>query len=215
MVTQLIRSHIAQVLSVPNSDAVMRERIAQLSTGNGQALPAQAQAQIVAVVHGYVMGTVDLLDACADAAARAGVAQFVMPLLDLSGRYFLTPQDYVPDGLGLLGLLDDAYLARHLLAQISALYQQNTGIALIPVPLAADNTIVRALIGEPLASRLDQEVASTIQSAIVQANMSQMYGTPQGLGVSSPTGGPGAWGGCVEDELARIGAECGISINYE
>jgi hypothetical protein len=215
MVTQLIRSHIAQVLSVPNSDAVMRERIAQVVSGNGQALPPQAQAQIVEIVRGYVMGTVDLLDACAAASGRAGVAQFVMPLLDLAGRYFLAPQDYVPDGMGLLGLLDDAYLARHLLAQISALYQQNTGMALIPVPLAADNAIVRTLIGEPLASRLDQEVASTIQSAVVQASMNQMYGTPGGLGVSSPTGGPGAWGGCFEDEMARIGAECGISINYE
>ncbi len=215
MVTQLIRSHIEQVLSAPNSDAVMQERIAQVVTGSGQTLPAEAQSQVVAVVRGYVMGTVDLLDACAAASARAGVAQFVMPLLDLSGRYFLTPQDYVPDGLGLLGLLDDAYLARHLLAQISALYQQNTGVALIPVPLASDNAIVRALIGEPLASRLDQEVASTLQSAVVQASMGPLYGTPQGLGVASPTGGPGAWGGCFEDEMARIGAECGISINYE
>ena len=214
MVTQLIRSHIAQVLAMPHTDQVMRERIGQIASANGQTIPPQAEAQILDVVRGYVTGTVDLLDACSDASHQAGVAQFVMPLLDLAGRYFLTPQDYIPDSLGLLGLLDDAYLARHLLAELSALYQQHTGIPLIPVPLADDNAIVRTLIGEPLASRLDEEVASTVQSALVQTRMGPMYAAGQGLHVSSRTGGPGSWGGCIEDEIARIGAECGISINY-
>ena len=86
-------------------------------------------------------------------------------------------------------------------------------LPLLQIELDGDNAVVRAIIGEPLASTLDQDVATTIQTAIVQQQVSQLYG--QGtLNVGSRTGGPGSWGGCVEDEIARLGAECGISINY-
>jgi uncharacterized membrane protein YkvA (DUF1232 family) len=213
MVTQLIRQQIAQALALPHSNQVFAERMQEIASAQNLSLDDGAIAQYAALATNYIEDTVNLLDACAIASQQAGVAPQVMPLLELVGQYFLNTQDYIPDNYGLYGLLDDAYIAKNLLVQISAVFQQYTGYPLLQITLEGDNALVRTIIGEPLASTLDQEVANTLQTAIVQQQVSQLYG--QGtLDVGSRTGGPGSWGGCIEDEIARLGAECGISINY-
>ncbi len=213
MVTQLIRQQIAQVLALPHSNEVFAERMRAIAAAQNQTLDDAAISQYADLANRYVEDTVNLLDACALASQQAGIAPQVMPLLELVGQYFLKTQDYIPDSYGLYGLLDDAYIAKNLLVQISALYQQFTGFPLLQIALDEDNALVRVIIGEPLASTLDREVATTLQNAIVQQQIQMLQG--QGtLAVGSRTGGPGSWGGCIEDEIARLGAECGISINY-
>ena len=213
MVTQLVRQQIAQALALPHSDKIFAERMREIASAQNLSLDDNAIAQYSELATRYVNDTADLLDACASASQQASVAQQVMPLLELSGQYFLTTQDYIPDNYGLYGLLDDAYIAKNLLVQISAMFQQYTGYPLLHIALDGDNALVRVMIGEPLASTLDQEVANTLQNAIVQQQVNQMQGQHT-LDVGSRTGGPGSWGGCIEDEIARLGAECGISINY-
>ncbi len=212
MVTQLIRQQIAQTLALPHSNQVFARRMRDIASAQNLSLDDDAIAQYAALVTNYIEDTADLLDACAFASQRAGVAPQVMPLLEFVGRYFLNTQDYIPDSFGLYGLLDDAYIAKNLLVQISAVFQQYTGYPLLQIALDGDNALVRTIIGEPLASTLDQDVANTLHTAIVQQQVSQLYGHGT-LNVGSRTGGPGSWGGCIEDEIARLGAECGISIN--
>ena len=213
MVTQLIRQQIAQALALPHSNQVFAERMREIASAQNLSLDDDAINQYATIVTKYIEDTVNLLDACANASHQAGVAPQVMPLLEFVGQYFLNVQDYIPDNYGLYGLLDDAYVAKNLLVQISAVFQQYTGYPLLLITLDDDNAIVRTLIGEPLASTLDQEVTNTLQTAFVQQQVSQLYGQDT-LNVGSQTGGPGSWGGCIEDEIARVGAECGISINY-
>ena len=216
MVTQLIRQKIAAAVGSQQGMELLAERLGQIGAEQGQEMSPEAIRQIVGVVRDYVESTPNLLEACAFAANQAGVGGFVMPILEVAAGYFMEPMDFIPDHFGLYGLLDDAYLTQNLLAQISGLYQQQTGMPLLPISLDGANQIVRGIIGEPLAGRLDQAVAQTIQTAIVQQSLGQLAAQPGTLDFSgySPTGGPGSWGGCVEDEIARIGAECGISINY-
>ena len=213
MVTQLIRQQIAQALALPHSNQVFAERMREIASAQNLSLDGDAINQYATIVTKYIEDPVNLLDACANASHQAGVASQVMPLLELVGQYFLNVQDYIPDNYGLYGLLDDAYVAKNLLVQISAVFQQYTGYPLLLITLDDDNAIVRTIIGEPLASTLDQEVTNTLQTAFVQRQVSQLYGQDT-LNVGSRTGGPGSWGGCIEDEIARVGAECGISINY-
>jgi uncharacterized membrane protein YkvA (DUF1232 family) len=168
------------------------------------------------VMEQYVRDTVDLLEACSMAANQAGIGALVDPILAVATQYFLQPLDFIPDEAGLYGLLDDAYLARSLIAQVSELYRHRTGVPLVPFDLVPDNVTVRAVIGEPVATQLDRTVAGTLQNAVVQQSLAGLYGhnsTLNGFEHLSATGGPGSWGGCVEDEIARLGAECGISIN--
>ncbi|MHC4946816.1 MAG: hypothetical protein ACYTG1_00945 [Planctomycetota bacterium] len=216
MITQMMRQQIGNVLGSPHSRDVFLERLRQIAASQGQPLTDDAADRLAKLAEGCVTSSVDLLEACAVAGRQAGVAPFVEPILEAAARYFLEPQDFIPDHAGLYGLLDDAYLARRLMAEISELYRQHTGMPLLPVDLGADNLVIRSIIGEPLASTLDQTVAQTIQGAIVQHNLAQLYGhgATLDLGGQSPTGGPGSWGGSFEDEITRVGAECGISINW-
>jgi len=213
MVTQLVRQQIAQALALPHSNQVFAERMREIASAQNLSLDDDTIARYSELANRYIQDTADLLDACAFASQQAGVTAEVMPLLELVGQYFLNTQDYIPDSYGLYGLLDDAYIAKNLLVQISAVFQQYTGYPLLQIELDGDNALVRVIIGEPLASTLDQEVADTMQNAIVQQQANQMHGQHT-LDVGSRTGGPGSWGGCIEDEIARLGAECGISINY-
>ena len=215
MIAQMLRQQIATVLSLPHSREVFDERLQQIAGTQSQTLSQPAMDEFAGVAEQYVTETVGLLEACDYASNQASVGYLVSPMLNAAAQYFLNPQDFIPDNAGLYGLLDDAYLARTLIAQISDLYRQNVGVPLLPIDLHRDNQVIRSIIGEPVASQLDHAVASTLQAVIVQQNMASLYaqGSPLDIQGGSGTGGPGSWGGCVEDELARLGAECGISFN--
>jgi uncharacterized membrane protein YkvA (DUF1232 family) len=211
-----IRQHIDRVLSDPQSFEIAEQRLRQLVSQQGQSISEQQLRQFIAQLQAYVQGTPDLLDACAQAAAQAGVGHVVLPVLDIAGQYFLQPMDSIPDHFGLYGLLDDAYATQTLLIQISNVYAQSTGVPLLPFNLAGASMIVRGIIGEPIASQLDAAVVQTVQGALIQNNLAQLqvYGAGLPFADSYGTGGPGSWGGTWEDEMSRIGAECGISINW-
>lgn len=216
MLISQIRQQIAQSLVAPHSRQLFERRLQELAAQQGQRLDPEAVAGLTALVEQYVGETVDLIETCAVAADQAGIGSSITPVLKAAAQYFLTPHDYLPDHLGLYGLLDDAYLARSLIGQVSILYQQHTGVPLLPFDVHPFSGVVRALIGEPATMQLDQIVVSTIQQAVMQYQLNQMYAQRAGtlpMGMSR-TGGPGSWGGTWEDEFSRQAAELGISVNW-
>ena len=214
MIAMMIRQQIATVLGLEHSRSVFDQRLREIASTQSQTLSQAEIDEFANVAETYVRDTVDLLEACDIASKQAGVAHIVGPMLNQAAQYFLAPEDFIPDSAGLYGLLDDAYLSRSFVAHISDQYRQHTGVPLLPVDLHRDNLVIRAIIGEPVASQLDHAVVNAMQQAIMQQNMAGLYaqGTPLNLGGGSRTGGPGSWGGSVEDEIARLSAECGISI---
>lgn len=211
-----IHRQIAQNLAAPNSRQLFEQRLQQLATLQGQRLDANGVASLTALTEQYVSETVDLIEACVVAANQASIGNSIAPVMEAAAQYFLAPHDYLPDHLGLYGLLDDAYLARSLIGQVSILYQQHTGVPLLPFDIHPFSGVVRALIGKPATMQLDQIVVSTIQQAVMQHQLNQMYAQRAGtlpMGMSR-TGGPGSWGGTWEDEFSRQAAELGISVNW-
>lgn len=209
MVTNVIRDQINRTFNTPGFDSFARQRIRELS--NATTIDPATEDRLIGLLCQYVERAPQLLEACYGAAQQAGVANEAAPILEAAARYFLEPQDFIPDQMGLYGLLDDAYQSNRFVARTSELYQQYTGRPLLALDLSGMNTRARSIIGEPLASQLDQVVDSTVQSIIQQI---QLLAQQRQQFQVSPTGGPGAWGGTWEDEMARTGAELGISINW-
>jgi hypothetical protein len=212
-----IRYQITQNLSMMHSHRFFEERLKQLATVQGIQLDKNGITSITLSVEQYVYQTVDLIETCANAASQVGLGEFVAPILNGAAQYFMTPQDYLPDHTGLYGLLDDAYLARCLISQVSDLYRQQMGVPLLPFDIHPDQLrqVVRALIGEPVATQLDQVVANTIHQALIQ-HLNGLYAQQaRTLPVQSGsrTGGPGSWGNNFESEIARQAAELGISFD--
>jgi uncharacterized membrane protein YkvA (DUF1232 family) len=133
-------------------------------------------ASTVAFVEDYVRHAPALLELLAAAARRTGAAQEVAPVLDAAEQYFFAPLDLIPDQLGLVGLMDDAYLAHSLIHAASDRYRQRTGVPLLSLPagLAQANQVIRALIGEPIASQLDLAVVGVLGMPAIQQALAQL-----------------------------------------
>jgi uncharacterized membrane protein YkvA (DUF1232 family) len=209
MVTNVIRDQIKRIFDTPGFDGVARQRIRELS--GAAALDPAKEDRLIGLLCQYVERAPQLLEACYGAAQQAGVANEAAPILEAAARYFLEPQDFIPDQMGLYGLLDDAYQSNRFVERTSELYQHYAGRPLLALDLSSMNAVARSVIGEPLASQLDQVVDTTVQSIAQQI---QLLAQQRQQFQVSPTGGPGAWGGTWEDEMSRTGAELGISINW-
>lgn len=204
-----LHAHIASIRQVPNSHQALRQRLAQLIPGGTAAQMAtfeQALDQAIDVVP-------DLLMALATASQQAGIAHLVGPILQQSQQYFFETYDLIPDPYGILGLMDDAYLVHGYLAQLNQAYRMHTGLLLVPYDSAQIMGLLRAVLGPVVAQRLDETVAMAVGQAVQQSYYQQLM--QQGASMqfqSSRTGGPGSWGGSSEDEIARLAAEAGISL---
>ncbi len=211
MLTIAIRKHIENTMALTSGDEMLHERLRAVLAAQGAG--DEAVEPMFEQLRAYVRGTPELIDRCALSALQVGTEAAVIPILQVAANYFLQPQDIIPDHIGLYGLLDDAYLAQSMLQLASDVHMQLAGLPLLTQSLAGSNRLVRMILGEPIASQLDEIVAQTIQTAVVQAQLRQAAAGSASLN-NDPTGGPGSWGPSFEDEISRIAASCGISISW-
>ncbi|MGE3107158.1 MAG: hypothetical protein AB7G11_07025 [Phycisphaerales bacterium] len=122
----------------------------------------------VAFIRQYVQATPLLLEAIESAAEAANVKHDLLPVLTAAEDYFLQSVDFIPDHLGLAGVIDDAYLAQSLLQVLSDSHKGCCGEALIPFDLAPANALIRRMIGEPTATSLDAAVQEALGLPDVQ-----------------------------------------------
>ncbi len=78
------------------------------------------------------------------------------PVRAVIGHSFATPPERHPDHVGLAALLDDAYLAHRALEEINEQLQPACRMPLLPMDPMVANMVVRDLLGEQLASELDE-----------------------------------------------------------
>lgn len=133
---------------------------------------------ILPFIHAYIEGTPDLLDAAFAAATAAGAGPAMQPIFDAALRYWQEPADLVPDDLGMLGLLDDAYLSLRLLESVSVVQRAKTGRPLLSIDLEGVNHRVRELLGEPTATRLDELVEETLRSPPLRISVEMLAASP-------------------------------------
>jgi len=110
----------------------------------------------------YIHHVPDFLDALKCAAERAGIENHVFPFLKVADDYFLTPPELPNDHVGLMALMDEAYLAHRLFEEVNDRYIARVGIPLIPWDMTLANVVAHQLVGETLANRLDHFVHNTV-----------------------------------------------------
>jgi hypothetical protein len=84
-------------------------------------------------------------------------------ILEMVESYWFEGDDIIPDDLGVIGLLDDAYCSLTSLQAVSDHYRLQSGKFLFPDDLTAANRAMRKIIGEPYASDLDRVVITALQ----------------------------------------------------
>ena len=121
-------------------------------------------------VIGYVEQVPYMLKVASTAAANVGLDSEMEQILEMVRSYWAQDLDFIPDHLGVIGLLDDAYCSLTSLQAVSDHYQLQTGKFLFPDDLTAANRMMRKIIGEPYISDLDRFVTNAIKEAgVMQA----------------------------------------------
>jgi uncharacterized membrane protein YkvA (DUF1232 family) len=104
----------------------------------------------------------DLFQNLHDAAEEAGIAAQVDPVLETAQHYFLDPDDVLPDHHGVLGLLDDMYLALSVIHAVSEAQRQRAGQPLMDADLTDLIEAVRPLFTGPRLAALDQRIGRSL-----------------------------------------------------
>lgn len=138
-----------------------------------------------------------------ETARIAGLEVEMSSVLEAAASYWEMAEDIIPDRLGLLGVLDDAYCSLTLIQGVSDRHEHETGRRLFSPDLEAANEAMRRLIGEPVASQLDMFVGSKFKAdPMVQMVRALTAVSLDGDGLRIPED-PGIWGGRPVDEVVQ------------
>lgn len=200
MESKQIQALIEDGKSIERRSGMLRQAIINLATGNGRRVTELDVQKVINFISEYIEHALALMMLIEDAALNSGVQHDVQPVLDATEDYFLAEDDIIPDHLGLVGLVDDAYLTHKLMQAISDRYRSQSGESLLPLDPQQDNAFVRRLIGEPFVTILDDHVAATLDGLTVQQNIKQIL---LALGQMNLSSGPDPiWGNTRTTEIS-------------
>lgn len=204
MQTDQIKTQIRQGIEIERQTGLLRQSVINLASVNDRTVTELDIQKVIDFVSEYIEHALALMQLIEESAGNAGALDDVQPILDACEEYFLAEDDIIPDHLGLVGLVDDAYLTHSLLQAFADKYKTYSGTSLLPLESHKDNAFVRRLIGEPFASILDEHVSATLDGPGLQQYRTQIL---QALGELNLSSKPDpVWGHAKASEIidARI-----------
>jgi uncharacterized membrane protein YkvA (DUF1232 family) len=148
--------------------------LAKASPGSTEVEREASAARVVGLIRGYVETTPDVVDATLAAAEKAGVRAEIEPMFVAALAYIEEDLDFIPDSLGLAGLVDDAYMVHGLMQEVSHRHRALTGHDLLSSASFESSQRIRRLIGEPTATRLDVAIVAFARRAKVRDVVEQV-----------------------------------------
>jgi hypothetical protein len=126
------------------------------------------------VIH-YVEHVPDFIEAVSNITNDAGIYDYSDQFITTARNYFLNPPNSVSEHKhsGLIGLLDEAYLAHRFMEEVNDRFIGQIGIPLAPMDMTRSNIIVHHLIGEPFANELDEAVHYSVESLMTKEDAFQ------------------------------------------
>ncbi|MFK7975310.1 MAG: hypothetical protein AB8C02_04200 [Halioglobus sp.] len=160
LIRELIEIAVEQESKHGRLNTVLRQRLPELESA--LVLPADAPvAALVRFVTRYIRSVPSCLRLVTAVSKRQGFFEYAAPFIRLAEDYFLQPPDEVGKSEGLEALLDEAFLAHRLLEEVNDSHIKHLQRPLLPFDMTEANIIVHHLIGDDLATRLEQLVDYT------------------------------------------------------
>jgi hypothetical protein len=179
-----IRALIGEAAHLEQQTGMLRRAVVDLARLNGRSLSGPQAQGVIDFVGEYIEHAPALMWLIKEAAAKEGALGEVQPILDATEDYFLAEDDVIPDHLGMIGLVDDAYLTHTLMQAISDRHMSQSGKSVLPVESHEINAFIRRLIGEPFVSILDEHVSATLNRPSVQNKFDQLLAAMGSLNLS-------------------------------
>jgi len=168
METGLIQKIIADQFADPSSAVDLHELLTAVAARLG-ANPSEVElAHGSSFIYNYMEQVPYLLTVAWTSARSVGLETEIKSILEMVESYWIEDDDVIPDFLGIVGLLDDAYCSLSSLQSLSDLYRMQTGKFLFPDDLSSANKIMAKIIGEPYITQLDEIVGKAVAEAHVK-----------------------------------------------
>lgn len=168
---------------------IVRNQLAKQAETSGASSSAEEREHMTrAILEGWRLQleqVPELLDAVGESAAAARVGDAVAPILAAAEEYFLDADDVLPDRLGILGLMDDMYLALSLLSSVSEQYRHLTGHPLIDADLGPAIQPVRALFKGKRLAALDASIQTTLCRPAMMSSIQALSSLERPLAVKN------------------------------
>lgn len=174
MNTAAIEEMISGICHDPHAARDLHDLLAVIAVRRGIEPEERELARGTKFVVGYIEQVPYMLKVAATAAANVGLEAEMDRIVDMVQSYWAMDEDVIPDHLGVIGLLDDAYCSLVTLQAVSDHYRLQTGKHMFPDDLTAANKVMRKIIGDPYVAELDNFVANAIEDAGVMEAVKSM-----------------------------------------
>jgi len=185
MDTHLIESMIDGLGPALHEDPQLRELLAAVADRNGAESPPEALDRAAKFVTAYIHQVPYMVKVARTAASTVGLEKEMDCILGIVDSYWREGDDVIPDDMGVIGLLDDAYCSLTLLQSVSDNYRLLTGKYLFPDDLSTANEAMQKIIGEPYISELDSLVVRTMKEACLIESVKQLADDEKRLALNS------------------------------
>jgi uncharacterized membrane protein YkvA (DUF1232 family) len=172
--TSSIEAIIAECSAEHADDHELRDLLAAIAERHGRLVDGNEISLAVRFVSSYISQAPYMMKVAWTAGRSIGLESEMDRILHAVQSYWEQHDDIIPDNLGMIGLLDDAYCSLCTLQAVSDHFQLQTGKYLFPDDLSAANRIMRKIIGEPYASDLDKLVMTTMRESRVVESMKKL-----------------------------------------
>jgi len=162
--TKAIESMIADLCAGSDTEPELHDLLAAVAEQQGVEPQPEDLARGARFVLAYIEQVPYMMKIAWTAASNVGLEQEMQRILEMVESYWAEGNDVIPDELGAIGLLDDAYCSLTSLQSVSDHYRLQTGKHLFPNDLGEANRAMRRIIGEPYASELDRLVIRTMKA---------------------------------------------------
>lgn len=171
MTTPTIRKIISKAIVSEQNTGQLRAFLGKQQTQLSQTLILPKHdpiSTLIIFITGYVESVPSSLDLVETVSKKLGFYNYASPFLLLAEDYFLHPPEAIADTQGLMGLLDEAFLAHRLLEEVNDNHMRHLNRPLLPVDMTEANAIVHHLIGDALASQLENLVQRAASQLLAQ-----------------------------------------------
>jgi hypothetical protein len=121
----------------------------------------EPESALMAFITTYIQSVPGSLSLVTAVSKKFGFHSYAAPFLHLAEDYFLQPPEVIAQEQGLAELLDESFLAHRLLEEVNDHHVRHLQGPLLPVDMTEANIIVHHLIGDDLATQLEQLVQFT------------------------------------------------------
>jgi uncharacterized membrane protein YkvA (DUF1232 family) len=161
--TSQIEALIARQCDEPHCRSELHDLLCVVAERHGSSAQEDALDNGIRFVLAYIRQVPYMMKVASTAAGNVGLEDEMTQILEMVQSYWLESDDVIPDEMGVIGLLDDAYCSLSSLQAVSDHYQLQSGKYLFPDNLSPANRVMRKIIGEPYATDLDRIVITTLQ----------------------------------------------------